>query len=66
MTTTVNAFLATDTPRFKVEGEHIEVLSLEQARSLMEYVAEFRKANWLATSRSLYLRESGPVESFRS
>jgi integrase len=33
---------AADTPRFKIEVGHIEVLPLEQARSLMEYVSEFK------------------------
>jgi site-specific recombinase XerD len=33
---------AADTTRFKIDREHIEVLELERARDLMQYVAEFK------------------------
>ena len=33
---------AADTTRFKIDGDHIEVLNLERARSLLNHVAEFK------------------------
>jgi integrase len=54
-----------DTPRFKVETEHIEVLSLEQARALMEYVAEFKEgrlARYFALALFAGIRPGGELE----
>ena len=56
---------AADTPRFKVEGEHIEVLSLERARALMEYVAEFKEgklARYFALALFAGIRPGGELE----
>ena len=56
---------AADTPRFKVEGEHIEILSLEQARSLMEYVSEFKEgklARYFALALFAGIRPSGELQ----
>jgi Phage integrase, N-terminal SAM-like domain len=33
---------AADTTRFKIDGDHIEVLNLDRARGLMNHVAEFK------------------------
>jgi hypothetical protein len=54
-----------DTPRFRVENSHIEVLSLAQAQALMEYVAEFREGQlvrYFALALFAGIRPGGELE----
>jgi integrase len=54
-----------DTPRFKVENGHIEVLSLQQARALMDYVATFKEgklARYFALALFTGIRPGGELE----
>jgi integrase len=54
-----------DTSRYRVENGHIEVLSLQQARALMEYVAEFKEGRlvrYFALALFTGIRPGGELE----
>jgi hypothetical protein len=56
---------AADTPRFKVETGHIEVLNLARARALMDYVAGFKDgklARYFALALFAGIRPGGELE----